>query len=149
MELANAGKTIMIGGRAIPPPKAFVQEVTFHSVGCCVVDQNKDLRNAVILPKATPIPTSKTDRFSLEHEGQTEARIEILQGEEGQPKDECLSIGQIVLSNLPPEHQRSKRIEVTYRIDKNGMIHAAGRDLVSGKQVEVQVDYHKQVKPAA
>lgn len=149
MELAGAGKTVMIGGRAIPAPQAFVQEVTFHSVGCCVVDQNKELRNAVILPKATPVPTSKTDRFSLEYEGQTEARIEILQGEEGQLRDECLSIGQIVLSNLPPEHKRSKRIEVTYRIDKNGMIHATGRDLVSGQQVEIQIDYRKQVKTAA
>ena len=143
MELAGSGKTLMVGGRAIPAPDAFVREVTAHGVGCCVADKDGTLRNAVILPKGTAIPTSRTDRFCLVFDNQTEARIEVLQGEEGQPLDKCLSIGEIVLGNLPSEQKRSKRIEITYRIDDNGMIHATGKDLVGGGQVEIQIDYHK------
>jgi len=143
IELAASGKTIMIGGRAIPAPAAFVQEVTAHGVGCCVAAKDGTLANAVILPKGTGIPTTKTDRFSLQYEQQTEARIEILQGEEGQPRDECLSIGEIVLTNLAVEHKRSKRIEITYSIDRNGMIRATGKDLVGGEQVEIRIDYSK------
>lgn len=143
MEFANTGKTIMIGGRAIPAPKAFVQESTAHGVGCCVAEKDGTLRNAVILPKGTAIPTTKTDRFSIQNEGQTEARIEVLQGDEGQAHEDCLSIGEIVLTNLPPEHQKTKRIEITYAIDGNGMIRATGRDLVGGEQVEIRIDYSK------
>ncbi len=143
MEFAKQGKAIMIGGRAIPTPQAFVQEVTAYGVGCCVADKDGALRNAVILSKGTSIPTTKTDRFSLLHEDQTEARIEILQGGEGQAYDECLSIGEIVLTNLPVEHKKSKRIEVTYAIDANGMIRATGKDLVGGEQVEIRIDYSK------
>ena len=143
MELALAGKTLMIGGRAIPTPKAFVQEVTAHGVGCCVAAKDGALSNAVILPKGTAIPTTRTDRFSLLSESQTEAHIEVLQGEDGQDRDACLSIGEIQLTDLPVEHRRSKRIEITYAIDGNGMIHATGKDLVGGQQVEIDIDYHQ------
>ncbi len=148
MELAKAGKTIMVGGRAIPAPKAFVQETTAHCVGCCVAEKDGTLRNAVILPKGTPIPMTKTDRFALHEEDQTEARIEVLQGDEGQERDECLSIGEIVLSNLPPEHKKSRRIEVTYGIDENGMIHATGKDLIGGEHAEIRIDYSKGIAQA-
>ncbi len=141
MELAKSGKTLMIGGRAIPTPKAFVQEVTAYGVGCCVAAKDGSLSNAVILPKGTALPTTRTDRFCLLHESQTEARIEILQGQEGNPRDECLSIGEIVLANLPVEHQKTKRIEIQYELDNNGMIRASGRDLVGGEYVEIAIDY--------
>lgn len=143
MELSKSGKTLMIGGRAIPAPQAFVTETTAYGVGCCVVAKDGALKNAVILPKASPIPTTKTDRFALHHDNQTEARVEVLQGEEGQAYEECLSIGEIVLSDLPPEHKKTKRIEVTYGIDANGMIRASGKDLVGGTQVEISIDYSK------
>ena len=58
-----------------------------------------------------------------------------------QSRDECLVIGEIVLSNLPPERKRTQRIEVTYSIDKNGMIRATGKDVVGGEAVEITIDY--------
>lgn len=141
IELSKSGKTLMIGGRVIPAPKAFIQEVTTHGVGCCVAEHNGHLANAVILPKGTAIPSTKADRFALQFEDQSEARIEILQGEEGQGRDACLAIGEILLSNLPPETKRSKRIEIIYSIDNNGMIRATGKDLISGQCVEIKIDY--------
>lgn len=143
MSLASQGKTLLVGGRAIPTPDAFVREVTAHGVGCCVAAKDGQLTNAIILSKGTPIPAAKTDRFALQYEEQTEARIEVLQGEEGQSRDECLVIGEIALSNLPPERKRTKRIEVTYSIDKNGMIRATGKDLVGGEAVEINIDYSR------
>lgn len=143
IELAAMGKAATIGGRAIPTPRAMVREVTTHGVGCCVVAKEGTLSNAIILPKGTSIPTTKMDRFALQFEEQTEARIDILQGEEGQPYDECLSIGCVELKNLPREPRSSKRIEVTYAIDHNGMVTARGRDLVGGEQVEIRIDYSR------
>ena len=149
IELAAMGKAATIGGRAIPTPKAMVREVTTHGVGCCVVAKDGLLSNAIILPKGTSIPTAKTDRFALQHDGQTDARVEILQGEEGQAREECLSIGHVELKNLPPEARSSKRIEVTYAIDHNGMITARGRDLVGGEQVEIRIDYSRGIEQSS
>ncbi len=146
IELEAMGKAVTIGGRAIPTPNVLVREVTTHGVGCCVVAKDGTLSNAIILPKGTAIPTTKTDRFALQFDAQTEARVEVLQGEEGQARNACLSIGCVELANLPPQQRPSKRIEVTYAIDHNGMITARGHDLIGGDQVEIRIDYSKGVE---
>ena len=143
-ELARQGRTASLRGQMIPSPDLFVRDVTAHDVGCCVVDTSgprKRMLNAVIIPKNTPIPCRKTDRFYLEHDDQTEAQIEILQGPKDAERDKCLVIGEILLDQLPTETKRTQRIEVEYMIDANGMITATGTDHVSGKQMTVTVDY--------
>ena len=137
-EMASQGKTATVRGQVIPAPDLFVQDVTAHSVGCCVADTagpKKRLINAVIIPKNTPIPCQKTDHFYLEHEDQTQARIEILQGEADAARDDCLLIGELLLDNLPTETQRTERIEVRYTIDANGMVTATATDKVSGNPI--------------
>jgi flavin reductase (DIM6/NTAB) family NADH-FMN oxidoreductase RutF len=60
--------------------------------------------------------------------------------------DHRLLIGEIVLRDLPLEQIRSKRIQVDYVIDANGMVTATATDLVSGRQNSVSVDYKKGIK---
>ena len=149
-EMASHGKTATVRGQVIPAPDLFVQDVTAHSVGCCVADTagaKKRLVNAVIIPKNTPIPCQKTDHFYLEHEDQTQARVEILQGEADAGRDDCLLIGELPLDNLPKETKRTERIEVRYTIDANGMVTATATDRVSGSTQTVSVDYKKGITP--
>jgi len=149
-ELAKQGRTATIRGQVIPAPDMFARDVTAHAVGCCVVDTagpNKRMTNAVIIPKNTAIPCRKSDQFHLEHEDQTEARIEILQGEEDANHDDCLLVGELVLKDLPRETKRSQRIQVEYIIDANGMVTATATDTVSGQQQTVSVDYKKGIQP--
>lgn len=149
-EMANNNQTPMLRDHAIPHPDIFVRDVTAHSVGCCVIDGNgakKRLSQSVIIPKNTPIPSQKTDRFYLEHDDQTEAHIEILQGENAALRDDCLLIGELTLKNLPKENVRTARIHVQYTIDGNGMVTATATDKVGGQCETVSVDYKKGVKP--
>ena len=128
----------------------FVRDVTAHAVGCCVVDitgPSKQLKNAMIIPKNTAIPCQRVERFCLEHDDQTAATIEILQGEPDADRDDCLLIGEFVLDGLPAESRRSPRIQVEYEIDANGMVNATATDTVSGRRQTVSVDYKKGVKP--
>jgi len=148
-ELAKAGKTASIRGQVIPAPELFSREVTAHAVGCCTVDtsgSSKKLVNAVIIAKNTAIPCQRSDQFYLEHEDQTEATIEILQGEPDAERDKCLLIGELNLKNLPKESKRSPRICVEYMINASGMVTATATDKVSGKQQTVSVDYKKGIK---
>lgn len=149
-EMANEGRTATIRGQVIPSPELFARDVCAHGVGCCVIDGesgNGRLVNSVIIPKNTPIPCQKTECFFLEHENQTELCIEILQGAEKAERDSCLLIGELTLDNLPRESTKTKRIQIDYRFDGNGMIHATVLDKVSGRQQSVTVDYKKGVKP--
>ncbi len=149
-ELAKDGRTATVRGHVIPAPEMFVRDVTAHSVGCCVVDGSsaaKRLVNSEIIPKNTPIPCQKTDRFFLEHEDQTKARIEILQGKADADRDDCLVVGELVLENLPKEAKRTERLQLDYVIDVNGMVTVTAIDKASGKQQSVSVDYKKGIKP--
>jgi len=151
-ELINQGKTPSWRGHAIPSPDIFVRDITAHGVGCCVIDRQgrgKRLCNAGIIKKNTPIPCQKTERFYLEHDDQAEARIEILQGDEDADRDDCLLIGELTLSNLPSETKRTARVQVEYTIDADGMVTAVAKDLVSGQQQTVSVDYKKGVKASS
>lgn len=138
------------GGQVIPGPTLFVRDITAHAVGCCVIDRSNNherLVNSVIIKKHTPIPVQERDEFYLQHDDQREAHIEILQGEAEASRDDCLLIGELVLDNLPPEPRRTKRIQVEYTIDANGMVTATALDKVSGQTKAVSVDYKKGIKP--
>ena len=100
----------------------------------------------MIIPKNTAIPCHRVERFCLEYEDQTEATVEILQGEPDADRDVCLLIGEVHLENLPPEPRRSQRIQVEYVIDSNGMVTATVTDEISGQQRTVSVDYKKGIK---
>ena len=148
-EMAKQGRTATIRGQVIPDPAMFVLDVTAHAVGCCVADNTasgKQLVNAVLIPKNTPIPCRKTHRFYLEHEDQVAAHIEILQGEPNALRDDCLVIGDLTLDHLPKEAKRTERIQVEYIVDRNGMVTATGLDTVSGTSRTVSVDYKKGIK---
>ncbi len=138
-EMERAGRTATLNGRVIPSPDVFLRDVTAHGVGCCVVDrsgQRKCLVNNVIIVKNTSIPCQRADRFYLEHDGQTEAHIEILQGQSDADRDDCLLIGELELTKLPTETKRTQRICVEYVIDRNGMVTATATDTVSNRPAD-------------
>ena len=64
----------------------------------------------MIIPKNAAIPCQRSDQFYLDHEDQTEARVEILQGEPDVERDKCLLIGELLLKNLSKEAKRSAHI---------------------------------------
>ena len=147
--MTKRGNTPYFKGKIIPTPGVFVRDVTAHAVGCCVVDRpgpGKRLLHSVIIPKNTTVPCQRLDSFFLESEDQTEARVEILQGEPDAERDACLLIGELTLDNLPTESTRTQRIQVEYVIDTNGMVTATATDKVSGRQKTVSVDYKKGIK---
>ncbi|MEK6677168.1 MAG: Hsp70 family protein [Planctomycetota bacterium] len=149
-EQAKRGQTTFVHGKVIPPPDVFRRDVTAHAVGCCVLNErgaNQRLTNAVIIPKNTPIPCQRVENFMLVHDDQTEALIEILQGEPDADRDQCLLIGEFTLRGLPKEAIRTPRLEVKYVIDANGMVTATATDKISGQTQTVTVDYKKGIKP--
>jgi molecular chaperone DnaK len=151
-EMANRGRKATIHGQVIPAPDLFVQDVTAHDVGCCVIDSSRSDRhliNAVIIPANTPIPCKRVDRFFLEHEDQTQARIEILQGKADAARDDCLLIGELTLDSLPREAKATQRIQVAYIIDANGMVTATATDMVGGASTTTSVDYKRGIQPKA
>lgn len=115
-----------------------VTDVAPFSLGIAVVGEHRDnIRSGVfhvIIPRNTTIPVTRTDRFYTGVPGQTEAEIEIYQGEHELVKyNHCL--GNFILKGISANWSKQEPIDVTYSYDLNGIL-AVTAKCVSNKKEE-------------
>ena len=150
-ELKRAGKTATLNGHVIPSEILLCREVLSHSIGVCVCNTSatgKPLVLSEIIPANTPVPCTRTGTFKLEKAQQNTCIVECLEGKSDAKREDCLMIGEVVIEDLPTEQTRTERIQVTFNIDKNGIIEIRGRDDVSGKEASVNIDYKQGISQA-
>ncbi|MCY2953947.1 MAG: Hsp70 family protein [Planctomycetota bacterium] len=143
-ELARRGQRQTVSGILIPAPDLFVQEVTAHPLGVTVVNPgDHKLVHSVVLECGRPYPCDVTRRFQLAVPGQTEVRIELLQGDPDAPRKNCRVLGCGDMRDLPAIADRSHVIEIRVRIDASGVVWVTARDVESGKTLELTADPRK------
>ena len=118
-----------------------VHEILSHTIGVLVRDEDERYVCSKILSKETPVPSIQTKMFKLAEPNQTAVRIEILEGEDGKISEDCLALGHFELNDLPPRPDMIGRIEITFSLDNNGLLTAKARDIASGKEEQMQIDY--------
>jgi molecular chaperone DnaK len=94
---------------------------------------------APIIPRNTTIPTRNSKTFTTHYDNQKVVRGKILQGEE-KAASKNITLGTLVLDNIPPAPKGIPRIEVTFEIDANGIIHATAKDLGTGITRSVTIE---------
>jgi molecular chaperone DnaK len=141
IEYARRGKSYMIEDYALPSPDVHLRDVTSHPIGVCVLSGNRDLVCQEILPKNTLIPSVQTKTFRLGVSDQTEALIEILQGENAASRKDCALLGHFTLTELPQKKELTERIEICLNLDINAMLVATARDKESSRTADLQIAY--------
>jgi len=91
----------------------------------------------LILRNAT-IPTSHTEEFSTQADGQTAVEINIYQGERELVRD-CRMLGAFKLRGLPDLPAGLPRIAVTFLIDADGVLRVSAAEQRTGIQASIQV----------
>lgn len=94
---------------------------------------------AVLIPKNTQIPVSRTCNKFVIAAGCGAATIAVYQGEARLARDSNL-LGEFVLLGLPRSNDRSRQIVVTFQIDGNGILAVKAMHVGSGKWRQVRVD---------
>ena len=141
LECQRQGKNYVVGDVVLPAPTTIVHEILSHTIGVLVREQDKRDICSEILSKDTPVPSIQTKMFKLAESDQTAVIIEVLEGENGKNSKDCLALGHFELNGLPPRPDMIGRIEVTFSLDNNGLLTAKARDIVSGKEEQMQIDY--------
>lgn len=91
-----------------------------------------------IIERNTTIPTAKSQIFSTAADGQTGVEIHVLQGERAMAANNK-TLGRFELTGIPPAPRGVPKIEVTFDIDANGIVHVSAKDLGTGKEQSITI----------
>ncbi len=91
-----------------------------------------------LIERNTTIPTRKSEIFTTAADGQTEVEIHVLQGEREMARDNK-TLGRFHLTGIPPAPRGVPKIEVTFDIDANGIMHVSAKDLGTSKQQAITI----------
>jgi molecular chaperone DnaK len=94
-----------------------------------------------MIPRNTTIPTKKTDVFSTASDNQPSVEIHVLQGER-EMASANRTLGRFHLDGIPPAPRGVPKIEVTFDIDANGILHVSAKDMGTGKQQAITITGH-------
>lgn len=91
-----------------------------------------------LIEKNTTIPTSKSQVFSTAADGQTSVEIHVLQGERPMASDNR-TLGRFHLDGIPPAPRGIPQVEVTFDIDKNGIVNVSATDKGTNKKQNITI----------
>ncbi|WP_285765397.1 molecular chaperone DnaK [Peribacillus sp. SI8-4] len=91
-----------------------------------------------LIDRNTTIPTSKSQVFSTAADNQTAVDIHVLQGERPMSADNK-TLGRFQLSDIPPAPRGIPQVEVTFDIDKNGIVNVRAKDLGTNKEQAITI----------
>ena len=91
-----------------------------------------------LIERNTTIPTKKSQVFSTAADGQTSVEIHVLQGERQMAYDNK-TLGRFQLTGIPAAPRGVPQIEVTFNIDRNGIVNVSAKDLGSGNEQKVTI----------
>ena len=91
-----------------------------------------------LIDRNTTIPTSKSQVFSTAADGQTVVEINVLQGERQMAYDNK-SLGRFQLTGIAPAPRGVPQIEVTFSIDRNGIVNVSAKDKATGKEQNITI----------
>lgn len=96
-------------------------------------------RMNTLIDRNTTIPTSKSQVYSTAADNQPAVDIHVLQGERPMASDNK-TLGRFSLTDIPPAPRGVPQIEVTFDIDKNGIVNVTAKDLGTNKEQNITIE---------
>ncbi|MFK8245113.1 molecular chaperone DnaK [Leuconostoc mesenteroides] len=91
-----------------------------------------------LIERNTTIPTSKSQVFSTAADNQPAVDIHVLQGERSMAADNK-TLGRFQLADIPAAPRGVPQIEVTFDIDRNGIVNVSAKDLGTQKEQKITI----------
>ena len=91
-----------------------------------------------MISRNTTIPTEKSQIFSTAADNQPAVEVKIVQGERSRAIDNKI-LGTFILDGIPPAPKGIPQIEVTFKIDANGILNVVAKDKATGKSQGITI----------
>ncbi len=95
---------------------------------------------STIIPRNTTIPTQGKQVFTTAKDAQTSVEIKVYQGEQRLARDNRV-LAEFQLRNIPPMLRHQAKIEVTFDIDVNGIVHVTAQEMNTGQRQQIQINH--------
>ena len=129
------GKVPWAGAGAAAPARPILLDVTPASLRIATAGGYSE----EILERNLPTPIERTRTFTTARDHQTQVVIECVRGS-ARKVIENEPLGRLVLEGLPPKRRGEVRIDVTFRVDQDGILHVRARDADSGISQEAVLE---------
>jgi molecular chaperone DnaK len=91
-----------------------------------------------LIERNTTIPAKRSEIFTTADDNQPSVEIKVAQGER-QMWAQNQPLGNFELTGLPPAPRNVPKIEVTFDIDANGIVHVSAKDQASGREQSMTI----------
>ena len=91
-----------------------------------------------LIDRNTTIPCTKSQIFSTAADGQTSVEVHVLQGEREMAAGNK-TLGRFQLTGIAPAPRGVPQIEVTFNIDRNGIVNVSAKDLGTGAEQKITI----------
>ncbi len=113
---------ILLAKGAGEAAKFRIKNVNSHSLGVVAMDvQTRRKRNAIVIPRNTPLPITARRIFKTEKENQRSILVQIVEGESSSP-DDCVQLGRCSVRDIPKGLPAQTPIEVRFKYEENGRL---------------------------
>jgi molecular chaperone DnaK len=118
-----------------PPPRPLLLDVTPATLAIATTGGYTER----LIEKNAPIPIERTKIFTTARPDQTAVIIECCRGESKRYGDNE-PLGYLVLDGLPARPRGDVKIQVTFRVDTDGILHVRARDAQTGVAQEAHLN---------
>ncbi|MBQ1312816.1 MAG: Hsp70 family protein [Blautia sp.] len=137
-----AVQAAIIEGKILPEEGLLMTDVNPFTLGIRVFDGMSSRRMSVVIPRNVTIPARREETYSTSSNYQTEAKIEVYQGESDWV-DSNHYLGEFTMKGIPPRPAHEEKLLVTFSYDLNGILDVRAKIVSTGKDASIRIEMQK------